>query len=176
MKKLSITALILGFFLILFGAFGTELLFTKKMDTYLWTRIAGYTEFSLLFLGGVTTFYGLIGWLFNVNLSKWCSVKTVFIALAIALTVGMGLHSGISMLSCYMDSAPASHPIRYPASMCLGLVCFAGFITLLFVYFKVRMKAKSVPGTVLDVLLGLSYCVPFFFVCVTADNILSAII
>lgn len=172
MKKMSVAALLAGLLLILIGVFFIDLFIPEEVAWYL----AEQGKFSLLTLGGVMIFYGLVGRVFHEKLSKWISLPTVSLALAIAAAVSLGIHSGLSMLSCFVFSNPSRHPIRYPASICLGLVCLGAFFCLLYKYCKVRGRAKSVLGTILDALLGLSFCVPLYFLWVTADNFFSSLI
>ena len=176
MKKLSVIALAAGVLLILTGVFCKNLFFGEALCQYPWKNYAQQTKFTMLMFGSVTAICGLIGWIFNKKLVRLCSLKTTLIALAIAAVTSLGIHSGLSLLSCFFLTNPSRHPIRFPASAGLGLLCLSGFIFLMYVYYKMRKKERSVSGVVLDVLLGLVYCVSFYFICVTADNIISYLI
>ena len=159
-KRVSIAAVTAGLLLVLVS------LFINK----------GVSDLYLKTFGGITAFCGLLGWIFHKKITKWLSLKTSALALAISIAVSLGIHSGISLLSCYFLTNPSRHPIRFPASACLALVCLAGLIILLYAYYKIRSKEKSLPGVILDILLGLAYCLPFYFLWITADNIISYLI
>ena len=172
MKKLAFTALAIAALLLLLwgmassGFFGTEdLNFYQK-------NVVKNMKFACLSLGCLTAFWGLIGVIFHNKLSKWCSVQTILIALGLAVVVSMGLTCGLSLLSCYIDSDPARHPISYPLSGALGCLCLAGFGGLFFLYYKVRKKKPSVPGVVLEVVMSLAYCLPLMSLWALAHNIL----
>lgn len=131
---------------------------------------------ALILCGCVTVFWGLLGWIFRKKLVQWCNWKTLLIALGLAVMVGIGIWSGLSLLSCYFLTNPGRHPIRYPASGALGFLCLGGFIGLFCLYCKVRKQKPSVPGVILEVVMSISYCVPFLYLCAVVDAFLSELI
>ena len=176
MKKASIAAVIAGLILFLAGSFCSGLIATKDLSGSYLEILVHQAEFAIRVFGGVTAICGMLGWIFHKKATKWLSLPTSLLAVGISIVVSLGIHSGISLLSCFFLSNPSRHPIRFPGSACLAMVCFAGFVALMDAYFKVRSKKKSIPGVVLDVLLGLIYCLPFYFVWVATDNIISHLI
>lgn len=176
MKRTSVIALIVGLCMILAGVFCSELMANVSTSDFSVNRIIRNTEFSLQLFGVVTVFCALVGWIFHKKISRCCCIKTTATAWGISAVTGLGIHCALSLLSCSFDSTPARHPVRYPASLCIGSLCFLAFFVLLYLYIKMRKKNVSVPGILLDVGLGLVYCAPFFFVWGTADTILDCLL
>lgn len=181
MKNAPIIALVLGLCFIVAGILCVEpmvygLMVNENISEYSMNSMIRYTEFSLLAFGGVTVFCALLGWIFHKKTIKWCSIKTTTVAMGISAMGSLGIHCVISFLSCYFLSSPAKHPIRHPASVCVGMIAFCVFLLLAYLYIKLRKENQSVSGILLDVGLGLVYLAPFFFVWGAADSILSAFI
>lgn len=181
MKITSIIALIIGLCFIAAGIFCAEfvingLMVNEDISEYSMNSMIRYTEFSLLAFGGVTVFCALLGWIFHKKTIKWCSLKTTTVAMGISAMGSLGIQCVLSFLSCYFLSSPAKHPIRHPASVCVGMIALCVFVLLAYLYIKLRKDNKSLPGILLDVGLGLVYLAPFFFVWGAADSILSSYI
>lgn len=176
MKKLTITALMMATLFLLLWLLVVNGLFTDVNLSFIQKNTVKNLGNALLSFGCLTAFWGLLGLVFNKKLTKWCSLQTILIALGLAVVVSLGLYSGLSLFSCYLDSSPSRHPIRYPASGALGCLSLAGFVGLFCLYCKVRTKKPSVPGVILEVVMSLSYWVPFLYLWVIADNILSNLI
>ena len=177
MKRTSVIAVIVGLCLIIVGTFCSEMIISELMKNegvaeFVVNRMIRNTEFSVQLFGSVTVFCALIGWIFHKKTAKWCGLKTTAAAWGISAVTGLGIHCVLSLLSCSLDSNPARHPIRYPYSLCIGTICFLAFCALVYLYFKLQKKNLSILGILMDVGLGLVYCVPFIFVWATVDSIL----
>ena len=177
MERTSVVAVIAGLCLIIAGTFCSERIISELMKNegvaeFFVNRMIRNTRFSVQLFGSVTVFCALVGWIFYKKIARWCGLKTTAVAWGISAVTGLGLHCALSLLSCFLDSNPERHPIRYPCSLCIGMICFLAFCVLMYLYLKSRKKNLSVPGILLDVGLGLVYCVPFIFVWATMDSIL----
>ena len=104
------------------------------------------------------------------------SLKTSALSVGIGAVFSLGVHCVFSFLSCYFDSNPGKHPIRYPASIGTGMICLMIFLVLVYLYAKVRKKSMSTLGIALDVVFGMTSCIPFYFLWVTADNMISGLV
>lgn len=176
MKKLSTIALAVGAVFIALG-FSLPVLF----EHIEWLAEAlpsiyfyiDFTRFSCWLFGGTTLFFGLVELIFDKQISKRCSLKSVSLALGISLLTALGLYCVLSFASCYFLTHPDNHPIRYPVSFIVGSVCFWVFLALFCMYIKLRQKEPSALGVLLDVLLGLGHLPAFGVMCIVADNIVS---
>lgn len=107
---------------------------------------------------------------------QWPGLKTSALSVGIGAVFSLGVHCVFCFLSCYFDSNPSKHPIRYPASLGTGMICLMIFLVLVYLYAKVRKKSMSTLGIVLDIVLALVSCVPFYFLWVTGDNMISGLV
>ena len=142
----------------LFGAIPTEPWYLA----YHFKHIGNLAEFCLIFGGSMTAVWGLAGLLMPEQISGKCNIKTSVMALGISAVLGLGLYCANLFFSCYFLSDPSEHPIRLPASGILGIVCLLGLMGLVYLYKKLREKNVSKEGTVLDMMLILSYFPVFF--------------
>ena len=132
-----------------------------------------FIPFACWLFGGTTLFFGFVELIFDKQISKFCSLKSVSLALGISLLTALGLYCVLSFASCYFLTHPDNHPIRYPVSFIVGSVCFWVFLALFCMYIKLRQKEPSALGVLLDVLLGLGHLPAFGVMCIVADNIVS---
>lgn len=176
MKKLSTIALAVGG---VFVAVGFSLPVVFEHSEWLARALQSiyffmdFTRFACWLFGGTTVFFGFIGLIFDKQISKRCSLKSIGLALGISALTALGLHCVLSFASCYFLTHPDNHPIRHPVSFIVGSVCFWVFLALFCVYIKLRQKEPSALGVLLDVLLGLGYLPAFGAMCMVADEIVS---
>ena len=132
---------------------------------------------DLLTIAGVDFFVcGIIGLFFYAYFSKICTLKTTVTALAISTNVGLGIWCCMSLLSCHFLTTPNKHPIRYPASIVLGGICFIVFCVLICFYIKFRSVNKTVKGVVADVILAIIWLPLFVVLFAVLDRILGMIL
>ena len=176
MKKASIIALVIGLVLFFAGLICTDLFADEFPSAYYLKQAVRQVTFTMQVSGGVTAFTGLIGLIFNKKMVQHCNLKTTGLALGISAMGSLGIHCALSFLSCYFLTNPYRHPIRHSASVCIGMIGLGAFLALVYLYYRIRQENASVSGVVLDVVLGLIHCVPFYFVYVTLDNLISGMI
>ena len=58
----------------------------------------------------------------------------------------------------------SKHPIEYPVSVLLGIVCFFAFVVLIAVYLKLRKTNWSIKGLIIDILTSIIYLPTFFYI------------
>ncbi len=166
MKKISGVILMIGIILLAVGLSWDALFGVRPTEPwyleYHFKHIGNMEVFCLIFGGSMTAVWGLAGLLFPEQISGKCRIKTSAMALGVSAVLGMGLYCANLFFSCYFLSDPSEHPIRLRASGILGSVCLLGLMGLVYLYKKLREKNVSKEGTVLDMMLILSY-VPVFF-------------
>lgn len=151
---------------------------TKKSVVFLGLAVLGVVLFfanlifnitepflpELLTIAGIDFFVcGIIGLIFNTYLAKICTLKTTVTALAISSVISLGIWCCMSYISCFFLTAPDKHPVRYPASVILGGICFIVFCVLVCFYVKFRKINRTVKGVIVDILLTIIY-LPMFVV------------
>lgn len=118
----------------------------------------------VLILLGVTVFISAaFCLLFSRTVIKHCNIKTSSISLALSAVGGLG---SVCALNCFFISAfgeVSNHPIEYPVSLLVGIICFFVFIALFGIYFIFRVKAMSALGILIDFLTAVIYLPMFFF-------------
>ena len=173
MKKASAIALLSAAALLSIG-FALPVLFetANTSGSYL-SQISYQLGIVLKLFGGITAVWGLIGLIFNKQINSRCTLKSSCVALGISATVSLGIYCVLSFLSCYFLTHPGKHPIRHPASLVLGVICFAVFLALIHLYIKLRNWNVSASGIAFDVIFGISYLPAFGSVWVVADSIVS---
>lgn len=131
---------------------------------------------ELLTIAGIDFFVcGIIGLIFNTYLSKICTLKTTVTALAISYVIGLGFWCCMSWISCFFLTTPDKHPVRYPASVILGGVCFIVFCILVCFYVKFRKINRTIKGIVVDLLLIIIYLPMFVVLFAVLDRMLAVI-
>lgn len=101
--------------------------------------------------------------IFSNTVKKHCNIKTSAISLALSAVGALGLVCAFLWFSIVAFGETSKHPIEYPVSVLLGIVCFFAFIILIAVYLKMRKTNWSVKGFIIDVLASVIYLPTFFF-------------
>ncbi len=101
--------------------------------------------------------------LFSKTVKTHCTLHTTAISLGLSATGALGLVCVYSWLVIVSFGKMAEHPVAYPASILLGLLCLVVFILLLYFYFVKRCHAWTTKGFVIDVLTVLVYLPTWFF-------------
>jgi hypothetical protein len=58
----------------------------------------------------------------------------------------------------------SKHPIEYPVSIILGLLCFFAFVALIVMYCILRIKKWSFKGVIIDILTSIVWLPTFFLI------------
>lgn len=115
----------------------------------------------LAFLSAALVLSGLFCLIFSKTVTHVCSVKTSAVALGLSATGGAGLYCFFLWLAMTAFHETGKHPIAYPVSVAGGLLCLAGFVALLVLYFRERKQKWSWGGLAIDVATAVTYLPAF---------------
>ena len=101
--------------------------------------------------------------LFSKTVKIHCNSKSSAISLGLSGVGVLGLICAFIWFTIVSFGEMPKHPIEYPVSILLGILCAFAFVVLLVLYFKVRRTNWSTKGFVIDVLTGIVYLPAFFF-------------
>lgn len=179
LKRFSLIALISGLFISVLG-FLIPLIYWSSYTAHNGTiGIIGGADaptytfmLSALFDGlpidlviwGITL---VVSSVFCVLLSKtvktYCNIKTSAISLALSGIGALGLVCAFLWFTIVAFGEMSKHPIEYPVSILLGVLCFFAFLVFVALYFKERKKNWSIKGVIIDFLTSIVYLPAFFF-------------
>lgn len=101
---------------------------------------------------------------FSKTVNKHCNIKTSAISLGLSGVGALGVYCVFWWFSMAAFGEASRHPVEYPVSIVLGMLCFLAFILSIGLYFMVRRKNLSVIGVILDVLTSILYLPSFFMI------------
>ena len=84
--------------------------------------------------------------LFSNTVKKHCNINTSTISLVLSGVGALGLVCVFVWISIVSFHEMSKHPIEYPISVFLGIVCFFTFIVLIIIYLKLRKTNWSIKG------------------------------
>ena len=119
---------------------------------------------ALIALSLSTLLCGLFCLLFSKAVKENCTLKTSGLALVLSACASLLFYCFMLFASCFIMTSPDKHPVTLPLSIAAGVVAAVAFVFLLSVYVKARAEKSSAKGILIDILLFLSYLLPFFFV------------
>lgn len=102
--------------------------------------------------------------LLSRTVSTHCNIKTSAISLGLSGTGALGVYCVLWWVTLAAFGEASKHPVVYPVSIALGMLCFLAFILLVGLYFMVRRKNWSVIGVIIDVLTSILYLPSFFMI------------
>lgn len=111
-----------------------------------------------------TVLCGLFCLLFSKAVKEHCTLKTSGMALSLSVCASLLFYSFLLFASCFIMTSPDKHPVTLPLSIVVGVVAVVAFAFLFAFYVKLRTERPSTKGVLIDILLFLSYLLPFFFV------------
>jgi len=132
--------------------------------TFMLSALFGGLPFVLVLLGisfAVSSGFCL---LFSNTVKKHCSINTSVISLGLSSVGALGLVCAFLWFSIVSFGEMSKHPIAYPVSILLGIVCFFAFAVLIAVYLKLRKTNWSIKGFIIDVLTSVIFLPTFFFI------------
>ncbi len=119
---------------------------------------------SFITLSLSTVLCGLFCLLFSKAVKEHCALKTSGIALSLSACASLFFYCALLFASCFIMTSPDKHPVILPLSILVGALAVVAFVLLLTVYVKSRAQKTSAKGVLIDILLFLSYLLPFFLV------------
>ena len=102
--------------------------------------------------------------LFSKTVKAHCHLATSAISLGLAAVGGTGIGCVLLWFSIAAFHEMSRHPITYPVSIAVGMLCFGVFLFLIALYFGKRKENWSISGIVIDVLTSIVF-LPTFFCC-----------
>ena len=116
----------------------------------------------LIHFGAAGIFISFLTLIFSRTVKKNCTFPTSGTALGLSACASLGAYSLVIFASCFFLTNPSRHPIRFPASVCIGWLALVGFILLMALYFRLRAVKPSRIGVFYDATFSL-LCIPAFF-------------
>lgn len=119
-------------------------------------------SFCLILFGAALIVTALFCLIFSKTIKANSTIKTSAISLCLSAVGALGLVCALIWYTIIVFHEMSKHPISYPVSVFLGIICFVFFIILIVLYFKHRRNSWSIKGVLIDVLTSIIY-LPFFF-------------
>lgn len=119
---------------------------------------------GLVLIGSCLTVSSGFCLLFPKVVKTHCRIDTSAIAVGLSATGVLGSICVFLWFTMVAFGELSNHPVRYPASILLGVLCFVAFVILAALYFKARKKNWSIKGFAIDVITGIINLPVFFFV------------
>ena len=126
-------------------------------------RIMDGWPFVAVLFGITLIFSALFCLIFSKTVKNNCNMKTTVLSLGLSAVGAAGLVCVCIWFVTVAFGEISKYPIKYPASVLLGSLCFFAFVVLIAVYFKVRKTNWSIKGIIIDVLTSIIYLPAFFF-------------
>ena len=178
LKRNALIILILGIVMSGFGCI-TPIALINNVSQYRITGIIGgasaFTyQFLLLnlfdgllfvvFLLGISlTISSTFCLFFSKTVRKHCNISTSALSVGLSSVGALGLVCALVWFAMVAFNEASKHPIQYPVSVTLGVLCFFAFISLIVVYFYKRSRNWSIIGVIIDILTSVVYLPAFFF-------------
>ena len=176
MRKFLTATLIFGVAVVSLAAILQLFAASLIEDALLLRYIVKQTAPTMYLFGGLTAFCSLLGLILAGALGYRCQVGTTACALGVSASTTLGLHCVLSFISCYFLTTPTKHPIRYPTSVALGIICLCAFALCIYFYIVKRKNNRSIVGILLDIGLCIAYLPAFTLVWAVADNVASRLV
>ena len=129
----------------------------------LWVSCDGL-PIALISLGICLVISAVFCLIFSNTVKKYCNIKTSLISLGLSCVGAIGLVCVFIWFSIVSFGEMSKHPIEYPVSVLLGIVCFFAFVVLIAVYLKLRKTNWSIKGLIIDILTSIIYLPTFFYI------------
>ena len=119
--------------------------------------------FCLMLLGAALSISALFCLLFSKTVKANCTIKTSALSIGLSAVGAMGITCVFIWFTIVSFHEMSKHPISYPLSKILGMLCFFAFIVLIALYFKERKNHWTVKGFFIDIFTSILYLPAFFF-------------
>ena len=179
LKRNSLIVLIAGFVSLLIGAITPIVclkISLKKMKvgiiggasshTYKFLLASLFDGFLmvLVLLGIALIISAVFCLLFSNTVKTHCNIKTSLISLGLSSIGALSVLCALLWFEFVSFHETSKHPLIYPVSVLLGVVCLFVFFLLIMFYMKLRKNNWSVKGLVIDILTSIIYFPAFFFI------------
>ena len=126
-------------------------------------RIMNGWPFVAILFGITLIVSALFCLIFSKTVKNNCNIKTTALSLGLSAVGAAGLVCAFLWFSIVSFGEMSKHPIEYPISVSLGILCFFAFIVLIAIYLKLRKINWSIKGLYIDILTSVIYLPTFFF-------------
>lgn len=116
--------------------------------------------FCLMLWGVSLTLAAAVCLFFSKTVQTHCHRKTTILALGMSSVAALGLLCGFMLYTFSCFGERYKHPIEYPASILLGVICLATLVILAWLYYKNR---SSVRGMIPDLATTVWFFPSFFY-------------
>ncbi len=127
-------------------------------------RIMNGWPFVAILFGITLIVSALFCLIFSKTVKNNCNIKTSALSLGLSAVGALGLVCAFLWFTIVSFGEMSKHPISYPTSIILGMICFFVFIILIALYFRVRKINWSIKGVIIDVVTSIIYLPTFFFI------------
>ena len=126
-------------------------------------RIMNGWPFVAILFGITLIVSALFCLIFSKTVKNNCNIKTTALSLGLSAVGAAGLVCAFLWFSIVSFGEMSKHPIEYPVSILLGIVCFFAFVVLIALYFIARKINWSIKGFCIDILTSVIFLPTFFF-------------
>ncbi len=126
-------------------------------------RIMNGWPFVAILFGITLIVSALFCLIFSKTVKNSCNIKTTALSLGLSTVGAAGLVCFFLWFSIVSFGEMSKHPIEYPLSVLLGILCFFAFIVLIAIYLKLRKINWSMKGFCIDILTSIIFLPTFFF-------------
>ena len=126
-------------------------------------RIMNGWPFVAILFGITLIISALFCLIFSKTVKNYCNIKTTALSLGLSAVGAAGLVCAFLWFTIVSFGEMSKHPIEYPISVSLGILCFFAFIVLIAIYLKLRKINWSIKGLCIDILTSVIYLPTFFF-------------
>ena len=130
---------------------------------------------DLLTFGAAMFLAGLITLIFQKTVRENCYMRTGLLMTAICTAAGCFAYCTVSLLTC-IRTGITNHQNRFPVSIAAILALTAILIVAVATYVRLRRTAPSGKGVTLDVIRGVLFLIPGFYLCSMGDTFVVALL
>ena len=110
---------------------------------------------------------------FSKTVKSHCRLKTTAISLGLSGSFVLGCICAFTWFTIVAFGEMSTHPVEYPVSIILGMLCFVAFVLLAILYCKSRKTNWSIKGVMIDILTGVVYLPAFYCVLGYLDGMIT---
>lgn len=119
--------------------------------------------FCLMLFGACLIVSALFCLIFTKTIKTNCSIKTSIISLGLSAVAALAILCVFTWYTIVVFHEISKHPVSYPFSVNLGILCCVVFVVLIVLYCKFRRVCWSIKGFVIDAFTSVIYLPAFFF-------------
>lgn len=134
-----------------------------SMTFLTWQLLNGWPV-ALISIGITLIISAVFCLVFSKTVKVHCGLTTSIISLSLSAVGGLGVFCVFWWYAIVVFHEMSKHPIEYPVSVILGLLCFFAFVALIVMYCILRIKKWSFKGVIIDILTSIVWLPTFFLI------------